>query len=319
MGTMSDLPFRDAVPARDLVGYGRHRPDPAWPGGARLALTIAVNVEEGGEESPLLGFDRSETPLTDAAAASADVPGRDLAGESMMNYGSRVGFWRVHRLLTERGMVATTSAVALALEANPEIAVAAREAGWDLMGHGYRFAKHYLMSEDEERADLARAVASFRRTWGAAPEGWYCRYGPSAQTRRLLVEHGGFLYDSDAYDDELPYWADVPGLAGPSGEPARQLVIPHTFSNNDNKYARGWWSTSEDAFVYLRDCFDVLLDEGRRGSAGMMVVSVHPRLTGHPARAAGLARFLDHVARHEDVWVATRAEIARHWVQTQPV
>lgn len=314
----SDLPFASATPPRDLVGYGRHRPDPAWPGGARLALNITVNVEAGGEASPLWGEDRSETPLTDAGPASADVPGRDLAGESMMNYGSRVGFWRVHRLLAERGMVATTSAVAVALEANPEIATAARDSGWDLLGHGYRFAKHYLMDEATERTEIARAVASFGRIWGSAPTGWYCRYGPSHQTRRLLVEHGGFLYDSDAYDDELPYWVDV---AGPAGEPTaqRQLVIPHTFSNNDNKYAKGWWSTSEDAFTYLRDSFDVLLAEGRAGQASMMAVSVHPRLSGHPARAAGLARFLDHVARHEDVWVTTRTAIARHWVQTQPV
>ncbi|MCD4533547.1 hypothetical protein LRP67_05585 [Nocardioides sp. cx-169] len=277
---------------RDLVGYGRERPDPRWPEGARLAVNIAVSVEEGAE--------RGEWPLTDAGAAGVDVPGRDLAAESMMGYGSRVGFWRVHRLLTERGLPATLSACALALEANPLIAPAARSAGWDLMGHGLGFDKHYLMDVDEERAAITAAVASLTRSWGAPPEGWYCRYAPSAQTRRLLVEHG-LAYDSDAYDDELPYWVAVAGQ--------RHLVIPHTFSNNDNKYAKGWWSTSEDAFVYLRDAFDVLYAEG----GGMLVVSVHPRLTGHPARAAGLARFLDHVVGHEDVWVTTRAGVARHW------
>lgn len=290
---------------RDLVGYGQHRPDPQWPGGARIAVNLVVNVEEGAEYSVGDGDNASESPLTDAGAAGGDVPGRDLAAESMMAYGSRVGFWRVHRMLAERGVVATASACALALERNPAIAAAARESGWDLLGHGYRFSKHYLMREDEERADLLRALESFEQTWGSRPSGWYCRYGPSLNTRRLLVEHG-FGYDSDAYDDELPYWTDVAGTP--------HLVVPHTFSNNDNKYAKGWWSTSDDAFTYLRDAFDVLHAEG----GAMLVVSVHPRLTGHPARAAGLARLLDHVLSFDDVWIATRAQIAQHWREVHP-
>ncbi len=292
--------------SRDLVGYGPDRPDPRWPGGARVALNIAVNIEEGAEGAVGDGASQSESPLTDAGDAGADVPGRDLAAESMMAYGSRVGFWRVLRLLEERGMVATASACALALERNPAIARAARAAGWDLMGHGHRFAKHYLLSPAEERAEIARAVESFQRTWGDRPPGWYCRYGPSTQTRELLVAEGGFAWDSDAYDDELPYWTEVAGRD--------HLVIPHTFSNNDNKYAKGWWSTSDDAFTYLRDAFDVLHAEG----GAMMVVSVHPRLTGHPARSAGFARFLDHVAAHDDVWVTTRSAIADHWSRTHP-
>ena len=292
--------------SRDLVGYGADRPDPAWPDGARLALNIAVNIEEGAEASVDDGDTRSESPLTDAGDAGADVPGRDLAAESMMAYGSRVGFWRVLRLLEERSMVATASACAVALERNPAIAVAAREAGWDLMGHGHRFSKHYLMSPEEERHDLDRAVESFVRTWGSRPSGWYCRYGPSLHTRELLVEEGGFRWDSDAYDDELPYWTTVNGRD--------HLVIPHTFSNNDNKYAKGWWATGDDAFTYLRDAFDLLHAEG----GAMMVVSVHPRLTGHPARAAGFARFLDHVAAHDDVWVTTRSAIAEHWTSHHP-
>lgn len=291
---------------RDLLGYGRSRPDPQWPGGARTAVSIVVNLEEGAEYAVGDGDPRSESPLTDAGDAGADVPGRDLAAESMMAYGSRVGFWRVLRLLSERGLPATASACALALERNPLLAPAARDAGWDLMGHGHRFTKHYLLTEDEERAEITRAVESLTASWGAPPEGWYCRYAPSLNTRRLLVEHGGFRYDSDAYDDELPYWARVEGRA--------HLVVPHTFSNNDNKYAKGWWSTSEDAFTYLRDAFDVLHAEG----GAMLAVSVHPRLSGHPARAAGLARFLDHLLAHEDVWVTTRSAIARHWAQVHP-
>ncbi|MGY4709160.1 polysaccharide deacetylase family protein [Mycolicibacterium sp. CBM1] len=291
---------------RDLVGYGRNRPDPRWPGGARLAVNIAVNIEEGAEDAVGDGAARSEAPLTDAADAGADVPGRDLAAESMMAYGSRVGFWRVYRLLAERGMVATASACAVALQRNPAIAVAAREAGWDLLGHGYRFAKHYLLAPDEERRQIELALASFEQSWGSRPAGWYCRYGPSLHTREILLDTGGFSYDSDAYDDELPYWTRV-------GE-RPHLVIPHTFSNNDNKYAKGWWSTSDDAFTYLRDAFDVLYAEG----AAMLVVSVHPRLSGHPARAAGLARFLDYMLGHDEVWVCTRAAIAAHWRRTHP-
>lgn len=290
---------------RDLVGYGRDRPDPRWPGGARLALNLAVNVEAGAEASVPDGDARSEAPLTDAGDAGADVVGRDLAAESMMAYGSRVGFWRVLRLIEERGLVATTSACAVALERNPAIATAARDAGWDLMGHGHRFTKHYLLSPEEERAEIGRALASFERTWGARPDGWYCRYGPSTATRGLLVDHG-LAWDSDAYDDELPYWTDV--------DDRPHLVVPHTFSNNDNKYAKGWWSTGDDAFTYLRDAFDVLHGEG----GAMMVVSIHPRLSGHPARAAGLARFLDHVAAHDDVWVTTRSAIADHWREAHP-
>lgn len=291
---------------RDLVGYGRSRPDPAWPGGARLALNLAVNIEEGAEYSVADGDGFSESPLTDGGTAGSDVPGRDLAAESLMAYGSRVGFWRILRLLDERGMPATASACALALERNPHIAEAARQSGWDLLGHGYRFSKHYLLDERTEREELALALASFERTWGTRPAGWYCRYGPSLNTRRLLVESGQIGYDSDAYDDELPYWTTVDG--------GSHLVVPHTFSNNDNKYAKGWWSTSEDAFAYLRDAFDVLYGEG----GAMMVVSVHPRLTGHPARAAGLARFLDHVQSRADVWVTTRSAIADHWAATHP-
>lgn len=293
---------------RDLVGYGRNRPDPHWPGDARIAVNITINVEEGAEDSVEDGFDHSESPLTDAGTAGADVPGRDLAAESMMAYGSRVGFWRLQRLLEERDIPATISACAVALEYNPQIAVHSRFAGYDLLGHGYRYTKHYLLDEEEERAHLKLALASFKSIWGSVPEGWYCRYGPSEVTRELLVEHG-FLYDSDAYDDELPYWTPVSGR--------KHLVIPHTFSNNDNKYAKGWWATSDDAFTYLKDAFDVMYAEGAR-SPGMMMVSLHPRVSGHAARAAGVARFLDYVQGHEDVWFARRTDIAHHWYANFP-
>jgi allantoinase len=293
---------------RDLVGYGRNRPDPLWPNGARIAVNITINIEEGAEESIDDGYDRSEAPLTDGGALGADVPGRDLAAESMMAYGSRVGFWRLQRLLEDRGLPATLSACAVALERNPQIAVHSRFAGYDLLGHGWRYTKVYLLDEEEERAHLELALASFKSIWGSVPEGWTCRYGPSESTRRLLVENG-FLYDSDAYDDELPYWAPVSGR--------KHLVIPNTVSNTDDKYAKGWWGTGDDAYGHLRDAFDTLYAEGAR-SPGMMTVNLHPRLSGHPARSGAVARFLDHVQQHEGVWFARRSDIARHWYENFP-
>ena len=293
---------------RDLVGYGRNRPDPQWPGGARLAVNITLAVEEGAEDSVEDGFEHSEAPLTDAGGAGADVPGRDLTAESMMAYGSRVGFWRLQRLLEERGLPATIAACAVALEYNPQIAVHARFAGYDLLGHGYRYTKHYLLDEEEERAHLKMALASFKSIWGAEPDGWYCRYGPSEVTRELLVEHG-FLYDSDAYDDELPYWSAVGGR--------KHLVIPNTDAANDDKFSKGWWATGDDLFTTLKDTFDVLYAEGER-SPGMMTVTLHPRVSGHAGRSAGVARFLDYARGHEGVWWARRTDIARHWYENFP-
>ncbi|QJU54887.1 allantoinase [Herbiconiux sp. KACC 21604] len=293
---------------RDLVGYGRNRPDPQWPGGARLAVNITLAVEEGAEDSVEDGFDRSEAPLTDVDGMGADVPGRDLTAESMMAYGSRVGFWRLQRLLEERGLPATIAACAVALEYNPQIAVHALFAGYDLLGHGYRYTKHYLLDEEEERAHLKLALASFKSIWGAEPDGWYCRYGPSEVTRALLVEHG-FLYDSDAYDDELPYWSPVGGR--------KHLVIPNTGAANDDKFSKGWWATGDDLFTTLKDTFDVLYAEGER-SPGMMTVILHPRVSGHAGRSAGVARFLDYARGHDAVWWARRSDIARHWYENFP-
>ncbi|MEV8267494.1 allantoinase [Microbacterium sp. NPDC076911] len=293
---------------RDLVGYGAHRPDPQWPGGARLAVNFTVNYEEGAEESTPDGFDHSEAPLTDGVPAGSDVIGRDLAAESLMAYGARVGVWRILRMFEERAMAGTLSACAVALERNPLVAPLFREAGFDLLGHGWRFTRHYLLDEATEREHMERALESFEQTWGARPSGWYCRYGPSVNTRALVSAHG-ISYDSDAYDDELPYWTQV------DGQP--HLVVPHTFSNNDNKYTKGWWATSDDAYAYLKDAFDVMYAEGAY-SPGMMMVSIHPRVSGHPARAAGLGRFLDYVASHEDVWVARREDIATHWRAIHP-
>ncbi len=214
--------------ARDLVGYGPTLPDPRWPGGARLALQIVVNYEEGSEYTVLDGDDRTELGLAEAPGGRAPRGIRDLAMESMYEYGSRVGVWRLFRLFAERQLPVTVFACALALERNPAVARAIVEAGYDICCHGWRWIEHFRLSEADEREHIRRAVESLVRTTGSRPLGWYCRYGPSVNTRRLLVEEGGFLYDADAYNDELPYWVMVGGAA--------HLVVPYTLDANDGKF-----------------------------------------------------------------------------------
>ncbi len=293
---------------RDLIGYGANPPDPKWPGQARLALNFVLNFEEGSEPSVPDGDGHSEWGLTEITS-SPGVPGRDLAAEGMFAYGSRVGFWRILRLFAERDLPLTIFGCALALERNPPAAAAIRAAGHDVCCHGWRWVKHFHLSEEEEREQIARAVASIERTMGARPAGWYCRYGPSVNTRRLLVEEGGFIYDSDSYDDELPYWQTV------QGQP--HLVVPYSQSTNDVKLGRGVLGTADDFFQFCRDGFDMLYREGRT-QPKMMSVGLHMRIIGHPARAAGLERLLDYVARHRDVWIARRIDIAEHWRATHP-
>jgi len=291
---------------RDLVGYGPNPPDPKWPNGARLALNMVVNFEEG-SESTMAEDGLTEKGLTEMP--TSDVKDRDLGAESMFEYGARVGFWRILRMLEERNLPMTVFGCALALERHPTAAAAIRRAGFDVCCHGWRWIKHYELAEVEERDHIQRAVASLTRTMGERPVGWYCRYAPSVNTRRLLVEEGGFLYDSDSYSDELPYWVRV-------GD-KQHLVVPYTMTNNDSKYMRNAMTTSDQFFTLCRDAFDVLYAEGKT-QPKMMSVGLHMRITGHPARAAGLARFLDHVIRQEDVWVCRRLDIARHWHEHHP-
>ena len=294
---------------RDFVGYGANPPDPKWPGGARLAINFVINYEEGSEHSIPDGDGVTETGLIESPTSPVPPGDRDLGAESMFEYGSRVGFWRLMRLFEERGLPVTIFGCALALERNPEAARAIVDAGHDVCCHGWRWVEHYRLSEEVERDHIHRAVASLKATVGARPLGWYCRYGPSLNTRRLLVEEGGFLYDSDAYNDELPYWTMVG--SGP------HLVIPYTLTNNDTKFARGFIGNGEAFFHYLRDGFNLLYDEGATRPK-MMSVGLHMRLAGHPVRAAGLKRFLDHIGQFEDVWVCARADIAQHWIETHP-
>ena len=294
---------------RDLIGYGRNPPHADWPDGARIALNFVLNVEEGSEYSVGNGDGFSEATLTEVAESWVPRGERDLAAESMFEYGSRVGVWRVLRLFRERGLPLTVFGCAMAIERNPELGAAIREAGYDVCCHGWRWVEHYRLSESEEREHIARAVASLQRTVGERPLGWYCRYGPSVNTRRLLVEEGGFLYDSDTYNDELPYYVEVGGRV--------HLVVPYSLTSNDMKYGRGGLSIPADYTAMHVEAFDFLYAEGATAPK-MMSVGLHARLVGHPARAAGLARFLDHVARHRDAWVCRRIDIARHWLARHP-
>jgi peptidoglycan/xylan/chitin deacetylase (PgdA/CDA1 family) len=213
------------------------------------------------------------------------------------------------RLFGERDLPLTVFGCALALERHPPAAAAIRAAGYDICCHGWRWEKHFELPEDVERERIRQAVASLQQTMGERPLGWYCRYGPSVNTRNLLVEEGGFLYDSDAYDDELPYWTKV------QGKP--HLIVPYSLSTNDSKFGRGTFATGDDFFAYCRDAFDFLYREGAI-QPRMLSIGLHMRVIGHPARAGGLERLLDHVRRHPGVWVTRRIDIARHWAATHP-
>ncbi|MFB2973644.1 allantoinase PuuE [Aerosakkonema sp. BLCC-F183] len=295
---------------RDMVGYGANPPHPKWPGDARIALQIVMNYEEGSEYSIPDGDDRSETYLWEVPGASMGPGNRDLIVESVYEYGSRSGFWRLMRLFAEREIKITVFGAALALERNPEAADAIVEAGYDICCHGWRWIGYHLLSEEEEREHIQRAIKSLEKTTGSRPLGWYCRYAPSLNTRRLIVEEGGFLYDSDAYNDDLPYWVEV------EGKP--HLVIPYTLDNNDMKFSVApGFNSGDDFFTYLKDAFDVLYKEGEVAPK-MMSVGLHTRLAGRPGRTAALARFLDYVQKHEKVWICRRIDIAEHWIKNHP-
>lgn len=294
---------------RDFMGYGRTPPDARWPGGARLALVIVLNVEEGAEPSIPDGDASTETALTDAVREEVPAGTRDFVAESLFEYGSRVGFWRIADLMIDRGVPLTINACAQALVRNPAMADAIRQSGFDLCCHGDRFIRHFLLSEDEERAAIARAVSGIEQAIGRKPLGWQSRYSPSRNTRALLVEHGGFLYDSDSYADDWPYWVRV------GDKP--HLIVPHSFTHNDNRLATAKLGTADDFYDHLSSAFRVLLAEGARHPR-MMTVSLHSRVSGQPARFEAVLRFLDLVAQHQGVWLAGRSEIARHWIAQHP-
>ena len=292
---------------RDLVGYGANPPHPKWQGNAKIALQIVLNYEEGSEYSIPDGDDTSEIYLREVPGSSMGKGMRDLQVESVYEYGSRVGFWRLMRLFKAKDIPITIFGAALALERNPAAVEAIVEAGYDICCHGWRWIGYHLLDEAEEKEHIQKAVASLTKLTGDRPVGWYCRYAPSVNTRRLVVEEGGFLYDSDAYNDDLPYWVEVEGKD--------HLVIPYTLDNNDMKYcvAPGF-NSGNDFYTYLKDAFDVLYAEGET-SPKMMSVGLHARLAGKPGRIAALARFIDYVKSHERVWICRRIDIAHHWIK----
>ena len=294
-------------PKRDLRGYGANPPDPKWPNGARVAVNFVMNYEEGSEPSVQDGEGYTETGLTESTTSSNGLKGRDLAGEGMFEFGSRVGFWRLMRAFQERGLPMTIFGCALAFERNQEAADAVKASGFDICSHGWRWVKHFDLSEAEERDHIQKAVKSLRQTVGD-PAGWYCRYGPSVNTRRLVVEHGGFTYDSDYYGDELPFWQTVEGKA--------HLVVPYSLTNNDGKYATTM-SHADQWFNLMKDAFDVLYREGAQ-TPKMMSIGMHMRLLGHAGRTAGLWRLLDYLQKQPGVWITRRVDIAKHWMATHP-
>jgi len=295
---------------RDLIGYGPNPPHPQWPNNARVAVNFVVNYEEGSENTIPDGDGRVEAGLAEVAGGRVAPGVRDLGMESLYEYGSRAGIWRLFRTFEERNLPLTVFGCALAMERNPQVAEAIAAAGYDICGHGWRWIEHYLLEEDEEREHIARAVETIERLTGTQPRGWYCRYAPSANTRRLLVEHGGFLYDSDSYADDLPYWTSVTGKS--------HLIVPYSLDANDLKFQPGGNFSSADGFyAYLKDAFDLLYTEGETAPK-MMNVGLHARMMGRPARAAGLVRFLDYVQGFNDVWICRRLDIAEHWAAVHP-
>jgi putative urate catabolism protein len=293
---------------RDLVGYGGRPPHPRWPGGARVAVQFVLNIEEGAERSILNGDEESESYLHELPGRPQRRGERDLSVESMYEYGSRVGVWRILELFKAHDLPLTAFAVGRALELNPEIGRALSAAGHEVAGHGYRWLDYRHIPEEEEWRHISLTIEVIERICGRRPAGWYTGR-VSENTRRLLREEGGFLYTSDAYNDDLPYWL--------RGAPPL-LVIPYTLVNNDARYLLPTGlSSGEDFFQLLKDAFDLLWREGAQ-QPKMMSVGLHGRISGHPARAMALARFLDYVQGHDAVWICRREEIARHWMREHP-
>ncbi len=294
---------------RDLTGYGEHPPHPHWPGDARIAVSFVLNWEEGGENSVLHGDAAAEAAIQDVIGAEPWVGQRHPNVESMFEYGSRAGVWRVVRLFEGAGIPLTVFAVGMAVERSPDVIRRLAGAGHEICSHGYRWIDYRHVDEATERAHVGLAVRAIENATGERPLGWYTgRGGPN--TRRLVVEHGGFLYDSDSYGDDLPYWTTETG--------APHLVVPYTLDVNDMRFVSpAGFASGRDFSDYLKDTFDVLYAEGST-SPKMMTVGLHTRLAGRPGRSAALARFIDYALSHEDVWFARRVDIAGHWMTTHP-
>ena len=292
---------------RDFIGYGPNPPQVEWPNGARIAISVVVNYEEGSEYSLLDGDPSHET--NNEVPSPVPLDQRDLANESFFEYGSRVGVWRVMDALDEYNVKGTFFCCALALERNPHVGPEIVKRGHEVFGHGYRWEEYYNMSRDEEREAIRKTIASLKRTTGERPLGWYTRYGPSENTRELVVEEGGFEYDSNSYDDDLPHYTQV--------NDQKWLVVPYSLEVNDTKFWRGGMVTPSDFYEATKNTFDQLYYEGATHPK-MMSVGLHCRIVGRPSRTLALRQFLEYARSFPDVWFAKRIEIARWWKEKYP-
>ena len=290
---------------RDLIGYGSNLPKVDWPNKARIAVQIVLNYEEGAENCVLNGDKNSEVFLSEIIGAQP-IKGRHMNMESLYEYGSRVGFWRLHNLFQEKKIPITIFGVGMALEKNPEICKAIIEADYEVASHGWRWIDYQNIKKSEEKKHMQLAIKAHTKIFGKRPDGWYTgRCSPN--TRDLVMEDGGFLYDSDSYSDDLPYWE--------SRNKKKQLIIPYTLDNNDMRFATNQgFNTGDHFYSYLKDSFDTLYEEGRTNPK-MMSVGLHCRLIGKPGRIQSLKKFLDYIQKHEDIWVCKRVDIAKHWIK----
>ena len=290
---------------RDLIGYGSNLPKVEWPNKARIAVQIVLNYEEGAENCVLNGDKNSEVFLSEIIGAQP-IKGRHMNMESLYEYGSRAGFWRLHNLFQEKEIPITIFGVGMALEKNPEICKAIIEADYEVASHGWRWIDYQNIKKSEEKKHMQLAIKAHTKIFGKRPDGWYTgRCSPN--TRDLVMEDGGFLYDSDSYSDDLPFWE--------SRNKKKQLIIPYTLDNNDMRFATNQgFNTGDHFYSYLKDSFDVLYEEGRTNPK-MMSVGLHCRIIGKPGRIQSLKKFLDYILKHEDIWICKRVDIAKHWIK----
>ena len=290
---------------RNMIGYGAKGKSISWPNNARLALQIVLNYEEGGENCVLNGDKYSETFLSEIIGAKA-IKGRHISMESIYEYGSRAGFWRLHKLFKDKNIPVTIFGVGLALEQNPEVCEAIKNGNYEVAAHGYRWIDYQDVKKSIEKKHMQQAIKTIKKIFGSRPLGWYTgRCSPN--TRDLVFDEGGFLYDSDSYSDDLPYWEKRGSK--------RQLIIPYTLDNNDMRFATNQgFNTGDHFYNYLKDSFDVLYEEGKT-SPKMMSVGLHCRLIGRPGRIQSLKKFLDYVLKFDDIWICKREDIAKHWIK----
>jgi putative urate catabolism protein len=302
------MPMSGAKPQRDLIGYANEPPHVKWPNNARVAVNFCLNFEEGGELCVLNGDIQSESRVSDLLVEPR-FHARDLNIESNYEYGSRVGYWRLLRAFTDRELKGTVNLVGLAGEKNPRALDAMLEAGFDLQPHGWRWIDYHTLSEDEEREHIAKSIEQVKRLTGTPPLGYYAGM-PSINSRRLVVEAGTFVYDSDSFADDLPYWSNE------FGRP--HLILPYSLETNDSRFGRGQgYEVADDFFTYIRDTFDCLYEEGEARPA-MMTIGLHARLLGRPGRIKALHKIMDYMLGHDRVWICRRADLAKHWVEHHP-